>query len=113
MEQASMTSAYMLAVVVMAVFFLIAVVIANMVSYKPNNPGTTTRRIWFWALCIATPIVGFLINYAIAAGINVPNIKSDYLMHSGIAAGLCLVVYILAGIIISKLFSNKKVGTWF
>lgn len=113
MDQVSMTSAYMWAIVIMVVFFLIAVIIANMVLFKPNNSGTTTRRIWFWILCVANGIVGFLINFAIGRNINVPAIKSDYLMHAGIAAGICVLGFILVGFIVSKMFPNSKVGTWF
>lgn len=47
MEQASMTSAYMWSFVVMAAFFLLAVLIANMILFKPGNTGVTQRRVWF------------------------------------------------------------------
>jgi hypothetical protein len=113
MEQASMTSAYMWSCVVMAVCFLIAVVIANMILFKPGNTGVTHRRIWFWILCVATGIVGFLINYGIGSNITVPSIQANYYMHSGIAAGVSVVIYIILGLVLSKMFSNSKIGTWF
>lgn len=113
MEQVSMTSAYMWAIVIMVVFFLLAVIISNAIIFKPNNPGTTTRRIWFWILCVATGVVGFIVNFIIGNSITVPSIQSDYYMHSGIAAGISVVVYILIGFVVSKLFPNSKVGTWF
>lgn len=113
MDQVSITSAYMWAVVVLVVFFLLAVVIANAILYKPNDPGTTKRRIWFWVLAILNAPVGFVINYIIGSGISVPSIQGNYYMHSGIAAGVCLVVFILVGFIVSKLFPKSKVGTWF
>lgn len=47
MEQISITSAYMWAIVIMVAFFLLAVIISNLILFKPNNSGTTTRRIWF------------------------------------------------------------------
>lgn len=113
MNQVSITSAYMWALVSMAICFFIAVIVANAVLYKPGNPGTTTRRIWFWVFCIASGIVGYLINYIIGSNIAVPTIQSNYLMHSGIAAGISVVLYIVVGFLVSKLFPNKKVGTWF
>ena len=113
MDQISMTSAYMWAMVTMAIFFLIAVLSANMIIFKPNNPGTTARRIWFWVLFALTGVSGFLINAAISSKVEVPSIKSDYLMHSGIACGVALVLYVLLGFVISKIFKNSKVGTWF
>lgn len=113
MDQASMTSAYLWALVIMVAFFLLAVIISNLILFKPNNSGTTTRRIWFWILCVATGVVGFIINFIIGKGITVPIIQSDYFKHAGIAAGVSVVIYILVGIGISKWFPNSKVGTWF
>lgn len=108
-----MTQAYMLAFVVMAVLFAVAVVASNLVLFKPGNPGTTTRRIVFWSMCVFSVILGFVINYFIANGIEVPSIKSDYIMHSGIAALASALAYIIVGLVISKIFPNAKVGTWF
>ena len=100
MEQASMTSAYMWSFVVMAAFFLLAVLIANMILFKPGNTGVTQRRVWFWILAIGT-------------GITVPNIQSSYFMHSGIASGVSVVIFIVLGFALSKVFSKSKIGTWF
>lgn len=114
MEQVSIVSAYMWALIIMAVFFLIAVLVSNMIPYKPNDPGTTSRRIWFWVLCVLAVIVGFVINFfAVAGNITVPSLHTKYLLHSSIAAGVALVLYILFGVIVSKLFPKAKVGTWF
>lgn len=113
MDAISMSSAYMWAVVTMAIFFLIAVLSANLIIFKPNDTGTTKRRIWFWVLFAFTGIVSFLINYIISTGVEVPSVKSDYLMHSGIACGVALLLYVVLGFIVSTIFKNSKVGTWF
>lgn len=113
MDQVSMSSAYMWAAVTMVVFFLTAVLSANLIIFKPNDPGTTARRIWFWIFFALTLVVSFLINYIISEGIDVPSIKSDYLMHSGIATGVAIVIYVILGFAVSKIFKNSKVGTWF
>ena len=113
MEQVSITSAYMWSCVIMVIFLLIAVLIANMILYKPNNTGVTQRRVLFWVLFAATGVVGFLINYIIATGIAIPSVQASYLMHSAIAAGVSVVAYLVIGFVISKIFSNSKVGTWF
>lgn len=113
MEQVSMTSAYMWALIITVIFFVVAVVAANMILFKPNNPGTASRRLWFWVCCVAAVVVGLVVNLAVAGGISVPTIKNDYTMHTGIAAGVSLAAYILAGFIVSKFFPNSKVGTWF
>lgn len=113
MEQVSISSAYTWAFVVAAILFLVAAVVANMILYKPNNPGTATRRVWFWVLGVMSAVLGFVINQIIAGNITVPSIKSDYLMHASIAAGVSLLLYILCGFVVSKLFPKSKVGTWF
>jgi len=113
MDQISISSAYMWAIIVMAVFFLLAVLVANMILYKPNNPGTTQRRVWFWVFCVASAVIGFVINYFIGHNIDVPSLQSSYYMHSAIAAGVGIVIYVIAGFALSKIFSSSKIGTWF
>lgn len=113
MDQVSMSSAYMWSIVIMSVFFLIAVIIANLVVYKPKDPGTATRRLWFWILCVCTGVFAFIINYIIGRNISIPSLQSDYYMHSGIAAGVVVMIYIAAGFFVSKIFPKAKVGTWF
>ena len=113
MDQVSITSAYMWALISMVVCFLMATFIANLILFKPNNPGTTQRRIWFWVLCVASGVIGFIINFFIGQNISVPSIQSSYFMHAGIAAGVSVVLYIIAGFFVSKMFPNSKVGTWF
>ncbi|MBD5340285.1 MAG: hypothetical protein HDR94_01785 [Bacteroides sp.] len=113
MNQHSMSEAYMWAFIIMVIFFVVAVIVANLIPYKPKNPGTTPRRICFWTLGVATGVVAFVVNSIIAQGILVPNIKSDFLMHSAIASALFVIIYILLGFSVSKIFSSSKVGTWF
>ena len=113
MDQVSITSAYMWALIVMVICFLIATLVANLILFKPNNPGTTARRVWFWALCVAAGIIGYVINFFIGKGISVYSIQSDFYMQAGIAAGVSVVIYIILGFVISKIFPNSKVGTWF
>lgn len=113
MDQVSVTSAYMWAVIITAVGFFVAIIAANLILFKPNNPGTSARRIWFWVLCALSVITGFIVNSIIASGIAVPSIKSEYIMHAGFAAVSSLALYVIVGFIVSKLFPNSKVGTWF
>lgn len=113
MNQVSMSSAYVWALILGVVCFLLAVIIANLILFKPNNPGTGARRMWFWILGVASVVIGLIINFIKADGITVPSIQSDYQMHSAIAAGVCFALYVLIGLIVSKLAPNSKVGTWF
>ena len=113
MEQISNLQAYMWALVVLTVAFILAVVFSNMVLYKPNDTGTAKRRIIFWVLGILTCTVSFVINFFIAKDILINTFHADYIMHSGIASGTALVLYIVLGFIICKIFNNSKCGTWF
>lgn len=113
MDQITPASAYVWALIAAAFFFLVAVVAANLILYKPSNPGTTKRRVWFWICCILAVIAGFAINFIIYKGIDVPSIASSYLKASCIAAGIALVAYIIVGFVVSKIFSSSKIGTWF
>lgn len=112
-NQVALSSAYMLAFVTLVFFFLLAVLIANLIIFKPKNPGTTARRIWFWILWALTGVVGYITNYIIGSKINVPSLQSEYLLHSAIAAVISLLLFVVLGFAVSKIFSNSKVGTWF
>jgi hypothetical protein len=113
MEQVSVTSAYMWSFVVMIILLLFAILMANMILFKPGNTGVTKRRIWFWIPFLFTGVIGFLINYVISTGIKVPSLQASYQMHSAIAAISSMVVYVVIGFVLSKSFSNSKIGTWF
>ena len=114
MEQVSILSAYMWSCVVMVVFFLLAVLVANMILFKPGNTGVTQRRVWFWVFGALSFVIGFCINYfIIRPDITIPNLRSSYTTHSCIAAAISLLVYIILGFILSKIFNKSKIGTWF
>ena len=114
------STAYLWTAVVAVVFFLVAVLAANMILYKPNNPGTTARRIWFWILAVLTPIVGFIVNYIYLGVVKnsgetivTAASESKFMLHSCIAAGVFFVAFIALGFVLSKAFKKTKVGTWF
>lgn len=113
MEQISNLQAYMWALVVLTIAFILAVVFSNMVLFKPNDNGTTKRRIIFWVLGVLTCTISFIVNFLVAKDILINTYHADYIMHSGIASGIALVLYIILGFIISKIFNNSKCGTWF
>lgn len=104
---------YLLTFAVTAVCFGLAALIANMVNYKPSDPGTTKRRVWFWVLCVLGVLIPFIVNFCLAMEIQVDHLRYEYLKNSCIAAFVFAVVYILVGFIISKANSHKKIGSWF
>lgn len=113
MNHFSVVPAYLYAGITMAIAFGLAVIVSNLILFKPDNPGTTARRIWFWSLGFISLLAGIVINCLIAEGINVPSNQGDYHVHTAIAGVLFLVLYIIAGFATSKIFPNSKVGTWF
>lgn len=106
-------TAYIVSACVMIVLFLISTIIANMIAHRPGGGDITKRRIWFWVLGVLTPVIAFAINFYISTDIEVPTTKTTYLTQSGIASAVSLVIYILIGFILSKLFNRTKLGTWF
>ena len=99
--------------IVMVVFFTVAVVVGNSTPYKPDASDIKTRRVWFWIMAILTPFISIIINYFGAQELQMQSHRFQYFMVSCVAAGIALAVYILVGLIVSKAFKTKKVGTWF
>lgn len=109
-------SAYIIAVVIALVFLLIAAVISNLIQYEGgNNPKDKgKRKMWFWFFAVLCPIVIFLYGFLIVrAGINVPSLRDKYTIALCIGTGVAFVLYIALGFILSKVFKNGKLGTWF
>lgn len=108
-----MVTAYIWSLVVFVIFFLVTIIISNMVPYKPNNTGAGKRRIVFWVFAVLTFAISFLINIAVASNITVQSIKDEYINNSIIGSGAAIVLFILIGLVISKACPKTKVGTWF
>ena len=108
-----MVTAYIWSLVVFVIFFLVTIIISNMVPYKPNNTGAGKRRIVFWVFAVLTFAISFLINIAVASNIAVQSIKDEYINNSIIGSGAAIVLFILIGLVISKACPKTKVGTWF
>lgn len=113
MQTASLLTAWMWSIGVMVLLFIINLIIANVVMYLPNDPGTTTRRLWFWLLGALSLVISFGINFAIAQDIKVQSSHATYLMHAAISALVAFALYVGLGFVLSKLFPNSKIGTWF
>ena len=114
-------------------FLLLAILISSLIKYEPgSNPkDPRKRRIWFWILGIIAVILVFVLLFFVFP-VPVEVVKSGelgkfnpgqiatyeeqmahYMMMAGIATGTCFVVYVVLGLILSKVFKNKKIGDWF
>lgn len=110
----NVTSAYIVAIIVCAVFFLLAMLIANMIKFKPDLSDKTKRRVCFWVLAILNPIIGFALNYGIFyVHINAHSKQAAFLTAMAIAAAIALVLYIVAGVIAAKISKTGKISTLF
>lgn len=109
-------SAYVMAIVIALVFLLIAAVISNNILNEggdhPKDKGK--RKMWFWIFAILCLVVIFLIGFfVVRPGIKVPSMRDNYTIALSIGTGVAFVFYIALGFVISKIFQNGKLGSWF
>jgi len=107
---------YVFAVLAAVVMLAIAILIANSIKYQPgpNPKDTPKRKLWFWILAILTPITFYIYNlFIVSPGIKSGPAMNKFFMHSALSPVVSLVVFITFGIVVSKIFKRKKVGTWF
>lgn len=109
----SMMTAYVWALVVFIIFFLVAILVSNMIPYKPNDNGAGKRKIIFWVFAALTFVISFIINWSIANGIDIPSVKDEYTTNTIISSCAGLVLFIVLGLVISKSCPKTKIGTWF
>ncbi len=110
------TTTYISAVVLAIIFIVISLVVANMIAYEggKNPKDAKKRKIWFWILASVNAMVFFLWNLLyVAEKVKGKPAKSEFLMHNGIATGVTLLVFIVLGIVISKVMNKSKYGTIF
>lgn len=113
---ALITTTYIFAIIFLAVFLLLAIVVSNMISFEggANPKDAGKRRRWFWIFAILGPISFYLYNFLMI----IPSVRSGpamnkFSMHVPIATGIVLVSYIIIGFILAKTQKRKKLGNWF
>lgn len=124
-------SMFVVAIVCALGFLLLAMLVASLIKFEPgSNPrDPKKRKLWFWILGVFALILAFVLLYFVIPvpveavdWDQIPDISArrryetqmaHYRMMAGIATGASIVIYILLGFILSKLFKNKKIGNWF
>lgn len=110
------TQNYIMAVVFAVVFLLIAALVSNAIKFEggsnPKDPGK--RKMWFWLLGILAPVALLVYNFIMI----IPNLQrgpaeAKFGAHPYFGLGVCFVVYIIIGLILSKVFKHGKLGHWF
>lgn len=110
----SVSSAYILAIIACAVVFLISLLIANGIAYKPNHSDVTARKVWFWVLGVLNALLGFGLNYAFYyTKIHAHSKQTEFMTAMAIAAVVAFVVYVVAGFIAAKISKTGKISNWF
>ena len=113
---ALITSTYIFAIIFLAVFLLLAIIISNMIAYEggtnPKDPGK--RKMWFWIFAILGPISFYLYNFlAVIPSVRKGPAEESFSMHPSIATVIVLVSYIVIGFILAKTMKRGKLGNWF
>ena len=109
------TTAYIIGIAVSLVFLLIAALISNGIKYEggSNPKDPKKRKVCFWICLVLSLIATAAIGFIIRGGIQVPSLQAKFTTALFIALGIGLVLYILLGFVLSKMFKNGKLGHWF
>lgn len=110
------TTAYVMGIAISLIFLIIAALISNSIKFEggSNPKDPRKRKMWFWTLAGFMPALNFLLGFLlIRPGIKNPMFQQQYNSALGISTILAVVIYILLGFILSKVFKNGKLGNWF
>lgn len=113
---ANVVSAYMIGFVTLAVFVLLAVVIANSISFETgvNPKDKQKRRVWFWLLAVLCPVVVMTVAYFAAyTSIRVPSRQTAYVTAMCVSSAASFVLYVVVGFVLSRMFPHGKLSGWF
>jgi sulfoxide reductase heme-binding subunit YedZ len=76
-----------------------------------KDPGK--RKMWFWILAVLNPVAILLLGlFAFVPDGNIMVVQK-YKTAIYIGTGIGLVLYIILGFVLSKIFKNGKLGHWF
>ncbi len=107
-------SAYVIGVSVAVVLLIIAVSVAMMISFRPDNSDCHSRKIWFWVISALVPVLTFSVAFFfVYKGIKVPSKQAAYMTAMCISAGVSFVLYVILGFILAKANNHGKIGNWF
>jgi sulfoxide reductase heme-binding subunit YedZ len=106
---------YITAVVVALVFLAVAAIMSSAIAYEgganPRDPRK--RRLVFWSLAGTALAAFFGYQQLFVAPLVAMRWQSRFLSTTAYSAIAVIVIYLLIGFLISKVFANGKLGTWF
>jgi len=110
------TNTYLLAIIVAILFIGISYIVANMIAFEggKNPQDAKTRKTWFYIIGLSSVIFFFLWNYLYVNDlIKGAKGKSDFLVHNAVATLVCILVYLVLGYVVARVFKHSKFGTIF
>jgi methionine sulfoxide reductase heme-binding subunit len=110
-------NAYVIAIATVIFVMLIAAFSAHAIQFQggANPADKKKRKLWFWILSVLAPIL----TYVVGAFIIYPDpemnpIPYDEHMNAlPIASVVAIVLYILIGLVLSKMKVSIKIAHWF
>lgn len=107
--------AYIITLITALLLLLLSAIIANAIKFEggSNPKDPQARKAWFWVFAIVNPALAFLVGYFIFKPEANIMIVNKYVSALSMGTAIGFVVYILLGFILSKVFSNGKIGHWF
>lgn len=106
---------YIWAAVIIIAAWLLSLLIAQVTPYKPGRDTSyISRRIWSIVLCLVS-VLGYLIyNFTVVMpDIKKIQLKDNFSTTIWICFGAMIVIYALAGWIVSMVFPRSKYATVF
>lgn len=109
------TSAYIISLITALIFLLLSAIIANAIKFEggSNPKDPQVRKTWFWIFAILNPAVCFLLGYFVFIPDANRMVVNNYVSALSIGTAVGFVLYILLGLLLSKIFANGKIGHWF
>lgn len=107
------SNTYVLAIIVMAVAFLVALLIANLIPYGGGNDKShVKRRIWWMIIGFFSAAGFYLYNY-IAVSPRIKNIgwKVEFSKENLLCIAITLGGYVLLSLIVMLIFRKTKFGS--
>jgi sulfoxide reductase heme-binding subunit YedZ len=105
--------AYILCIIVALSLFLISALIANLIQFQPDTTSDhKTRKTWFWVLAFLTPSICYGLGYFMKP-VTYPLALKEYMTALAIGTGVAFVVYVILGVVVSKILPRSKPGSWF
>jgi hypothetical protein len=106
--------AYIIAVITTLTILLLSAIIATLIKFEGGSKPTDSRKrkMWFWILCLVTPVTIFLVGILSTPDGNRMEVER-YMTALSIGTISGFFVYILLGFVLSRIFKNGKLGHWF